>query len=597
MRSTTATLALASLVLAAPASGQQSAADARAHIEFLAADALEGRGTGTPGAAAAADYLIAQLEALGAQPLPGTDGFRLPFEFTAGVTDAGSRLAGGRRNWDNTDSIQAFAFSEDGSIEATPVVFAGYGITPPETADYPYDSYATLDVEGKIVVVLDGYPQEADEEGRRILSGFSDARFKAFLARSKGARAMLLVSGPLSSGSGAAQAPRAGMAGAGAGIMAASVGRDVAVDIFEIAGHDLAATQAEMDTGNPHAAGYDLGIELWLDTKLDRDRRDGYNVVGYLPASTAAATDKPFVFLGAHYDHLGRGLSGGSLAGADQAGEIHNGADDNASGVAAVLLAGARLATMERQRNVVLGFWSGEEIGIVGSTKFLTSETLLPSDIAVYVNFDMVGRSQNNKLSIQGVGSSSEWRAAIERSNFPVGFDLTLTDDPNLPTDSTAFNLAEIPTLAFFTGSHTDYHKPSDDAATINYADLERVAELGAIIAARVANAETAPEFVAYQSEVRGAGRGGARVFTGTIPDYASDITGLLLGGVIEGGPAEEAGLQAGDVITSFGGQEVGDIYDYMFALESARIDEPLEVVFVRDGETHTVELTPRARE
>jgi hypothetical protein len=587
------TLALA---LSIPAIAQENAADARRHVEFLAADALEGRATGTAGAAAAAEYLVTQLESLGAMPLPGADSFRLPFEFTAAVTDAGSRLAGVRRNWNDADSIQALAFSEDGALEGTPVVFAGYGITAPEAANYPYDSYASLNVEGKIVVVLDGYPQDTDEEGRRALSGLSDTRFKAFLARSKGAKAILIASGPHSPGDGIVTAPRAGMAASGSGIMAARIGRDVATAIFQAAGHDLAAAQAEMDTGNPHAAGFDLGVELWLDTKLARDRRAGYNVVGYLPADTPT-TEKPFVFLGAHYDHLGRGQGGGSLAGASDANAIHNGADDNASGVAAVLLAGARLAAMPRDRHVVLGFWSGEEIGIVGSTAFLTSEGLPAGDIAAYINFDMVGRSQDNKLSVQGVGSSAEWRPIIERSNFPVGFDLTLTDDPNLPTDSTAFNLAEVPTLALFTGSHVDYHKPSDDAELINYEDLARVAQFGALLASRVANAEAAPEFVAYQSETRRASRGGSRVFTGTIPDYASDITGLLLGGVIEGGPAEEAGLAAGDVITSFGGQEVTDIYDYMYALEAARIGEPLEVVYVRDGETHTTTLTPRARE
>lgn len=590
-----AVLAVAILSLVVPAQAQETADDARRHIEFLASDALEGRATGSEGAAEAAEYLIGQLQALGAQPLPGQAGFRIPFEFTAGVSDAGSRLAGVRHNWDETESIQALAFSEDGSTEGD-VVFAGYGIVPPESAEYPYDSYATLDVEGKIVLVLDGHPQGTDEEGRRKLSGFDDARFKAFLARGKGAKAVLIVRGPLTPGDGDALAPRSGQA-AGAGIMAASIGRDVALAIFAAAGKDLEATQAELDTGNPHVAGFDLGVGLTLETKLTRDRRDGYNVVGYLPADGEVPTDKPFVFLGAHYDHLGRGEGGGSLAGAAQAGQIHNGADDNASGVAAVLLAASRLVEVPRKRHVVLGFWSGEEIGIVGSKAFLTDEVLAPAEIAAYVNFDMVGRSKDNKLSIQGVGSSASWRSLIERSNVPVGFDLSLSEDPNLPTDSTSFNLAEIPSVAFFTGSHSEYHKPTDDADLIHYDELARAAQLGAVMAYRIANADEAPAFVAYQSEVRRAGRGGSRVFTGTIPDYGSDIKGLLLGGVIEGGPAEEAGLRGGDVITKFGEQEIGDIYDFTFALESARIDVPLEVTYVRDGETLTTTLTPRARE
>lgn len=589
--------ALGAVILAqiVPAQAQETAAEARRHIEYLASDALEGRATGSPGAAKAADYLVAQLQTLGAHPLPGQAEFRIPFEFTAEVTDAGSRLAGVRRNWAEAGSIQALAFSEDGAT-AGDVVFAGYGIVPPESAEYPYDSYATLDVEGKIVLVLDGYPQNTDEEGRRKLSNFDDVRFKAFLARSRGAKAILIARGPLTPGDGAAVAPRAGQA-AGAGIMAASISRDVAVTIFEAAGRDLEAVQAELDTGNPHITGFDLGFGLTLETKLTRHRRAGYNVVGYLPANGDASADKPYVLLGAHYDHLGRGEGGGSLAGADQAGQIHNGADDNASGVATVLLAASHLLEMPRKRHVVLAFWSGEEIGIVGSTSFLTSEALRSDEIAAYLNFDMVGRSKDNKLSIQGVGSSPAWRPLIERSNVPVGFDLSLTEDPNLPTDSTAFNLAKVPSVAFFTGSHTDYHKPSDDADLIHYEELARTARLGALMAYRLANADKAPAFVAYQSKVRRAGRGGSRVFTGTIPDYASNIKGLLLGGVIEGGPAEEAGLRDGDVIIRFGDQEIGDIHDYTFALESARIGEPLEITYLRDGETLTTTLTPRARE
>ncbi len=578
-----------------PALAQETADDARRHIEYLASDALEGRATGSEGAAKAAEYLVAQLQALGAQPLPGQTDFRIAFEFTAGVSDAGSRLAGVRHNWDETESIQALAFSEDGATEGD-VVFAGYGIVPPESAEYPYDSYATLDVEGKIVLVLDGYPQGTDEEGRRKLSNFDDVRFKAFLARGKGAKAILIARGPLTPGDGAAITPRAGQA-AGAGIMAASISRDVAVALFKAAGKDLEAVQAELDTGNPHVAGFDLGIGLTLETKLTRNRRNGYNIVGYLAADGDVPSDKPFVVLGAHYDHLGRGESGGSLAGADQAGQIHNGADDNASGVATVLLAASRLVEMPRKRHVVLAFWSGEEIGIVGSTAFLTGEALKADEIAAYVNFDMVGRSKDNKLSIQGVGSSAAWRPLIERSNVPVGFDLSLTEDPNLPTDSTAFNLAKVPSVAFFTGSHSEYHKPTDDADLIHYEELARAAQLGAVMAYRLANADEAPVFVAFQSEVRKAGRGGSRVFTGTIPDYASDIKGLLLGGVIEGGPAEEAGLRGGDVIIKFGEQEIGDIYDFTFALESARIGVPLEVTYIREGETFTTTLTPQARE
>ena len=180
----------------------------------------------------------------------------------------------------------------------------------------------------------------------------------------------------------------------------------------------------------------------------------------------------------------------------------------------------------------------------------------------------------------------------------PVGFDILIQEDPYLPTDSAAFNLVSVPTLQMFTGSHEDYHRPSDDAGLINYEDLDRVAQLGALIVHKVANLEEAPQFVAAApgAPERGGSRDAARVYTGTIPDYASDIEGLLLGGVIEGGPAAVAGLQAGDVIVELASLTITNIYDYMYALDALKIDEPVKVVFVRDGERHEATLTPRAR-
>jgi C-terminal processing protease CtpA/Prc len=186
----------------------------------------------------------------------------------------------------------------------------------------------------------------------------------------------------------------------------------------------------------------------------------------------------------------------------------------------------------------------------------------------------------------------------IEQSNVPVGFDIELQDDPYLPTDSSSFNTVSIPTLNFFTGSHEDYHRPTDTADKINYSDLERIAQLGALVASRVSRMPAAPEFVAVERKVeQGGGRDGLRAFTGTIPDYGTEVEGLLLSGVIEGGPAEEGGLQGGDVIVEFGKQKISNIYDYTYALDAVKIGEPISVVFVRDGERQETTITPRARD
>ena len=583
--------------------GQQAPSKSRAHVEYLASDELGGRLTASPGAARAADYIIEQLQEIGAQPLPGTDGFRLSFDFTSGITDTGSTLnaTSDGAGISSADGVQALAFSDSGTVEG-PLVFAGYGISVPESQGYPYDNFATLDVEDKIVVVFRYMPEDVDQETRGILGRYTDPRFKAMKARELGAKGLLVVTGPRSPNAGELMPMTFDSAAADSGIVAASITGEAAAALFAAAtDKTLEELQAEFDSGNPHAAGFQLeGVEVSLDVKLERQRSTGYNVVGYLPPSdpAAAASEKPVVMLGAHYDHLGVGAGGNSLARGSEVGQVHNGADDNASGVAAVLQAGAQLAESSRDRGIALAFWSGEEFGLLGANAFVESGVVEPVDIAAYMNFDMVGRARDNELTIQAVGSSDVWPRLIERTNVPLGFDVRTQDDPWVPTDSTAFNRVDVPTLSFFTGTHEEYHSPRDDADLINYEDLDRVARFGALLARRVANDATPPEFVAVaQTAPQGGSRDTVRVFTGTIPDYAAEIEGLLLGGVIEGGPAAEAGLQEGDVIVEFAGQAVTNIYDYMFVLDALKIDVPVKVVYTRDGERVEVELTPRGRQ
>ena len=364
-----------------------------------------------------------------------------------------------------------------------------------------------------------------------------------------------------------------------------------------VAGRTLEEVQAELDSGNPHVAGFDMGAEATLEVQVVREQRTGHNVVAYLPETTETLTEKPYVMLGAHYDHLGLGEGGNSLATGDDAGQIHNGADDNASGVAAVLSAGGELADEERARGVILAFWSGEELGLLGSADFVERSPVPMTELSAYINFDMVGRMRDNKLTVQALGSSPIWPDLVNDVNVAYGFELQRVDDPYLPTDAMSLNLAEVPTLALFTGSHEDYHRPSDDAETVNYPDLERVAGYGAEVARRLVNDASAPQFVRVERAAQQGGQAAMRIFTGTIPDYSSEVEGLLLSGVMGGGPAEKAGLQEGDIIVELAGQSVANIYDYMFALDLLKVAEPASVVFVRDGEQQEAELVPEARQ
>ncbi|MCP4201589.1 MAG: M20/M25/M40 family metallo-hydrolase [bacterium] len=604
------------LILALPdhLSGAQS--DLRNHVETLASDPWQGRMTGSEGAKATADYLAEQLDALGASPLPGQDGFEIEFEFTAGTSDTGSSVsvvAGPEKNSGKDESfagtglVQALSFSEDGSVTA-PAVFAGYGMVVPDDGEFSYDSYAGIDVEGKIVVALRYFPEDAEDETRGRLSRFSGLRYKALQARERGAKAMVVLTGPRSPNAGEV-VPMAFDAATDSGLLAVSVNGEIAERLISYGSNKtLEQIQKSFDDANPHVTGFNLeGLELTVKASVKRERKIGRNVVGLLPGAptsgsngsdgSEAGFEKPYVVVGAHFDHLGKGRTAGSLADKEEADGIHYGADDNASGVAAALAAAGRLAGKAGGRRIVLAFWSGEEIGILGSADFVKEKVLDPEDIAAYINFDMVGRSKDNKLSLQAVGSSPEWSGLIEKSNVPVGFDLSLQEDPYLPTDSSSFNVASVPTLNFFAGSHEDYHRPSDTADKINYEDLERIAHLGALVTTRVSRMEKPPEFVKVERRVEeGGGRDGVRAFTGTIPDYGTEVDGLMLSGVIEGGPADEAGLEGGDVIIEFGGQEISNVYDYTYALDAVKVGEPLKVVYLRDGERKETAITPRAR-
>jgi C-terminal processing protease CtpA/Prc len=209
----------------------------------------------------------------------------------------------------------------------------------------------------------------------------------------------------------------------------------------------------------------------------------------------------------------------------------------------------------------------------------------------------MVGRMQDNKLTVQATGTSPAWGKIIEQANIAAGFDLMMQSDPYQPTDVSTFNSASVPCLTFFTGTHVDYHKPSDTADKIDYEDLDRVADFAAAIVRRLEDAAEPPQFTKVEQQTQpGGGRAGARVFTGTIPDYSPDVQGLLLSGVIGGGPAEQAGLQKGDVIVEIAGQTIANIYDYTYALDVLKIGQPAKVVYIRAGERKETLLTPAAR-
>ncbi len=588
--------ALTSLVL--PTCIPADALSLREHVEFLASPYLEGRLTGTTGERIAAEYLSAQLRAKGLMPLQGHESYLMPFDFVGGMSDSGSTLSLLARTSNQMfagEAVNALSFSNNGSVTA-PVVFAGYGIKTPDSSETPYDSYHGLNLEGKIAVILRYFPEDTTGDFRRELSRYSGLRFKALHAREAGAAGLIVVTGPNSPNAGKTVPMGFDTSVAGSGIVAVSADASFGESLF--AGHEksLQQIQDELDDGNPHVSGFELpGKKATISVEIEREKRIGNNVVAMLPATDGVSDE--YVIVGAHYDHLGYGAGGNSLAGQDEGKAVHPGADDNASGVAVILEMIDSLAGRERDRHLVLGFWSGEELGLIGAQAFADEEVVPSENVAAYLNLDMVGYVADNSLTIQGVGSSNEWPSMIERANIRPGFDLTLANDPYLPTDAMVFYQNDVPILSFFTGAHEHYHKPSDTPEKLNYKGMDRVASLVAAITGNLLNAETPPVHVAVErSTQEGSGRSMGRVYTGTIPDYTAEVEGLMLSGVMKDGPAERAGLQEDDIIVEFAGQTVANIYDYMYALESVKIDEPVPVVILRAGERIEREIVPTVR-
>src|SRR5262245_29245177 len=358
----------------------------RDHVNALASERLEGRLVGSNGEKLASDYLASQLRRIGAKPIPGATDFLLPFEFTAGTRDGGSTAtitdarSNANRAFNQRTDVQALSFSDNGDASGS-VVFAGYGIVVPEAQNFGYDSYATLDVKDKVVLVLRYFPEDADLKTKGILARYADLRYKAMAARQRGAKAILVVAGPKSPNAGETIPMSFDTALAGSGIVAASVSGRVADAMFTTLGDPaktLEAAQKALDDANPHVTGFAIpSVSVSVHTDVVREKRTGHNVVGYLPATVPpAGVAKPWIALGADYDHLGHGENGNSLADKADAGRIHYGADDNASGSAAVLAVGEALASRPRRRNIELAFWSGEELGLIGSTAYVNKPSV-----------------------------------------------------------------------------------------------------------------------------------------------------------------------------------------------------------------------------
>lgn len=646
-------------------------ADAVRHVEYLCRPQLQGRLTGTRGEKLATNYVALYLETLGLEPA-GDDGtWFQEFEFTSGVS-AGeeNRLLANDQPLKLEEDWRPLVFSRTGDFEAADVVFAGYGIRAPAKGDIEeYDSFVHLDVKDKWVLCFRFMPEGISAEHRQHLNSFSSLRYKAMQARDMGARGLIIVSGPTSGVREQLVPLRFDGSLAGTSLAVVTVADDVVNQWFTDAGKDLQKIQKKMDSGEPVMGFPVKGLQLSASIDIQQEKRTGRNVLGRLQVQDTPAHE--IVVVGAHIDHLGAGPSANSLAKGDEASNIHFGADDNASGIAAMLQMAESMAQAKDKgqlpghRDVIFAAWSGEELGLLGSSHYVKqletmfskhaaaasgepesapepkaeskgklkeagddaqgedsakSEDATGSEspqkktqagevesgpntgglhlyIAACLNMDMVGRMQE-KLVLQGIGSSSEWRTIIERANVPMGLPVSLQEDSYIPTDASVFFLHGVPILSAFTGTHGEYHTPQDTPEKLNYEGISQVARLMNLVCRELISRKRMPDYVMQTKPTDGQRRANLRAYLGTIPDYAeSDTKGVLLSGVAKGGPSDKAGIQGGDIIIKLAGKPIENIYDYTYAIEALKIGQEVEIVVQREGKEIPLKVTPGSRD
>ncbi len=615
-------------------------------IEYLASDALEGRRTGTPGANDAAHYIAGEFNRYGLRPgmqmarparTRGENQARYlqPFPYIAGVELGKNTFIA--VNPGKADDIAQFivgedwmplGFSSNGDLKSSAAVFVGYGITD---AALQYNDYPAV-TSGKIALAISGTPDGDNPHGK--FARYQEVRWKAIAAKNAGARGILIIS----SEAGLKDDPLSRLhfdnSGGEAGIPVIVVSRKMAIRL--LGGNDVAKiTELETAYGKVLAqqlakenAAYGLAampdsnivpvaqLSFNISVNVIRRQAPSFNVVGILSGSDPKLKDEAIV-IGAHYDHLGRGGEG-SLA--PREGEIHHGADDNASGVAGLIELARRLSTQnpKPRRTIVFIAFSGEEEGLIGSSYYVKHPVVPLSNSVAMINMDMIGRLKDNKIIIGGVGTAQELRTWIENANtfgglasLPVqgfnrksvnetlgettGFSLTLNEDGYGPSDHSSFYAKQVPVLFFWTGNHEDYHKPSDTADRINYVGEARVVSFIAKVIGGLDRFDKRPTYTVAKSDSQGRSTG-FRVYLGTIPNYADSNDGLKLDGVRDDSPASKAGLKADDKIVKMAGREVKNVYDYTYALGEMKAGQEYEVEIVRGSERLTLKITPAAR-
>lgn len=585
--------ALALLALSPLAAQVAAPEDYLADVKFLSSPEMRGRGAGTPELDAAADYIARQFSDAGLEPAGG-DGFLQPFTVTTGAEmGANNRFSvGAGGSLHAGEDYIPINFSASGEA-AGPLVFAGYGIVAEEKG---YDDYMHLDVEGKVVVLLRYEPPTfSGGQGSRRYTRHANLISKAINARNRGAVAVILANG-YRDGSDRDELVKFGSVSGpdDAGIPMVQVKNALVEKWLAAAASSLRELQEAInDDESPQSFPLDENLRAEIAVEVVRKHAEVSNVVGYWPGET-----DEFVVIGAHYDHLGLG-DDSSLA-PDAVGEIHHGADDNASGTAGVIALAKAVANQGKDRRGTLFIaFAGEEVGLLGSQHWVENPTRPLDDAVAMLNMDMIGRIDKSKIYVGGTGTAALFGGLVEDATDEASFEVSLSQSGYGASDHTSFTAKGVPVLFFFSGLHADYHKPSDTWEKINADAAVEVLGVVAEIADELRDREGRPEFVRVQATnphaggaPTGGGGGGYGPYFGSIPDFAEVPNGVRFADIRPESPAAKGGLLPGDIMIGFDGKPIKNLYDFTYALRDSRVGQTVDVVVLRDEAEITSSVT-----
>ena len=557
------------------------------HLRYLASDELQGRGNGSPGMEQAARFLAEEYRRIGLEP-GGSDGtFFQPFTITTGQnlgSDNRLEIRGPRiaREFSIGTEYKLLAYGPEPSVSGE-LFFAGFGITTTDS-DLGYDDYGDWDVRGRVILAFEHEPQErlaSSPFHGKDLTPYSTVIHKALNARSRGAVALILIPDRFNHPKrGSRQAPQMERV-ANVGIPTVRLTGRWGERLLREAGRD----PSEIDRWlHHHLTPYSFpmdGVSVRLDADVVPIRHEVRNVVGVLPGDSEEA-----VVIGAHYDHLGLGDES-SLA-EQHLGQIHNGADDNASGVAGMLVLARDFSAARPGRTLVFAAFAAEELGLLGSRHYVQHPPHPLEHTVAMVNLDMIGRSDGDVL-IGGVGTAEEFRDLLHEVEVKSPLTFKYASTPRGSSDHLSFATAGVPVLFFFTGLHPDYHKPSDDWEKIDLVRTWQVVEAVRQTVDRLSRLESRPRYVDLR---QGRPPLDDRPWLGIAPDMSWTLGGVRIAQVLSWSPAHDAGLQESDVLVEFGGREVRNLRDLRNLLRSRKPGDQVRILVLRQG--RLVEMTAR---